>query len=215
MIQRLVEDAKSRYTFFVDWLRKKVFGVNNEKLDFVVDSFSSLDQKQKQWVIFGAIGLGVFLTALVFGIYFSRLNALDRDLDRAMAALVDLRRMKTLYHEYDNQFFGIVKAVEDASQSVRMKPFFEEKAKTIGINMQGLQDQAEDLPSEDLLSTKLRYQRVDMRLPETSIPRLLNFILEIERAGHFIFLEDLQIRGRFGTKLFFDMSARFRGYVPK
>jgi len=50
-----------------------------------------------------------------------------------------------------------------------------------------------------------------MRLLNISIPRLLNFIVEAEKGGGFIRVQDLQIRSKYGTKLFFDVTLKARG----
>ena len=51
-----------------------------------------------------------------------------------------------------------------------------------------------------------------MRLPNISIPRLLGFLVEVEKSNKYLRVQDLQIRGRYGTKLYFDSQVKVRGY---
>jgi hypothetical protein len=93
-----------------------------------------------------------------------------------------------------------------------LKPFFEKIANDLGVTIEGISDQKVPLAAENPLSDKLQEIRVEMRLPNISIPRLLNFVVEIEKSGKYLKVQDLQIRARYGTKLFFDGQIKVRGY---
>jgi len=49
-------------------------------------------------------------------------------------------------------------------------------------------------------------------MPNISIPRLLSFLVEVEKSNKYLRVQDLQIRARYGTKLYFDSQAKVRGY---
>jgi len=93
-----------------------------------------------------------------------------------------------------------------------LKPFFEKIANEQGVALEGLTDQKGALPADNALSEKMQEVRVDMRLPNISIPRLMTFLVEVEKSNKYLRLQDLQVRGRYGTKLYFDAQAKVRGY---
>ena len=68
------------------------------------------------------------------------------------------------------------------------------------------------LPVDNPLSEKAQEVKVEMRMPNISIPRLMSFLVEVEKSNKYLKVQDLQIRGRYGTKLYFDGQAKVRGY---
>jgi len=80
------------------------------------------------------------------------------------------------------------------------------------VELQRLNDQTTAMLPDNPLSEKMKYVKVEVQLPKISIPRLLEYVSKIERSGSFMTTENLTVRGRYGTKLFFDAQATFRGY---
>jgi hypothetical protein len=42
----------------------------------------------------------------------------------------------------------------------------------------------------------------------------MNFIIEVEKGSGSIRVQDMQIRARYGTKLFFDVQLKGHGFIP-
>jgi len=194
-------------------IQSRVLGRNNETLDFVMDSFYKLSPQQR----FSALVAGsAFVLLVFFGtllIYFSQISKLDQNLNNSFNALHELRALKTEINHEQAKYDQLISMIENRSRSLRIKPFFEEQALATSVTIQGLSDQVVPIEAGNPLGSRLQYVSVDLRLPKISIPRLLSFLVKIEKSNNFLAVEDLQIRGRYGTKLYFDAQAKFRGYV--
>ncbi len=204
--------VKERFASLVKPLKQKVFGNNNETIDFLMDSFYKLSPEHRAGVVFGGGVAAVFLTIGILWFYFSRVAALEGELNRSFNMLHELRSLKTQYASEQERYDRLVNNITRKTSALRTKPFFEEKAQSLGIEMQGLNDKPEPLPVENPLSQKMNYVKVEVRLPKISIPRLLSLLTEVEKSGNYLSVEDLTIRNRLGTKLYFDADVEFRGY---
>lgn len=211
----VIQDSiKGRWDLLVKELRKRTLGANNERLDLLVDSFYKLEPTQRNLVISGGIvGLTVIVLGFV-GLYFSQVNSLNRELNKRFDALYELREMKREYQIEDQKFNRIVDSVISSSGSIRIKPYFEKVANEQGVQIEGLTETKVPIPSDNPMSDKLTEVKVEMRLNNISIPRLLNFVVEVEKGSGSIRIQDLQVRARYGTKLFFDAQIKGHGYVP-
>lgn len=212
MFTKIKDRLSSQLQGLTKVVRSKIFGANNERLDLLMDSFYGLSDQQRMGV-FIASGLGglVLVAAILFG-YFSRVEALDSELSASFNAIHDLRRQKNIYEQENRRYRQMIRMVSQKTRDLRIKPFFEEKAQKIGVSLQDLNDQTTPMPAENYMSNDAQYVNVDLRLPKISIPRLMNFIVDVEKSNNFLSVQDLQIRGRYGTKLYFDAQAKFKGY---
>lgn len=192
-------------------IRKRIFGANNENLDLLVDSFYKLEPPQRNAVIAGGIaGLGLVVFGLI-ALYFAQISSLNRELNKRFDALYEIRELKADFQLEDKRFQSLVEAISGGSGSLRIKPYFEKIANEQGVQIEGLNESKVALPIDNALGEKFQEVRVDMRLNNISIPRLLNFVVEVEKGAGFIRIQDIQIRARYGTKLFFDAQIKARG----
>ncbi len=193
-------------------LRKRLFGANNEKLDFIMDSFYKLSANQRTAVLAGVVGGIAVLILMAVGLYFSQVNRLRNDLSGSFVALHELQAMKSNYEQETKNFDKLVETVDRKTRSMSLKPFFEKIANDLGVTIEGLNDQKAPLSADNPLAEKMQEVRVEMRLPNISIPRMMSFLVEIEKSNKYLRVQDLTVRGRYGTKLFFDGQAKVRGY---
>ena len=192
--------------------QNRLFGVNNEKLDFLMDSFYKLSSNQRTAALAGSIGVVFLLVVMVFGLYFSLVSHLKNDLSSSFAALHELQSKKAMYEQENRNFEKLVDMVERKTKQVSLKPFFEKIANEQGVTIEGLSDSKSPLPADNPLAERFQEVRVEMRMPNISIPRLLSFLVEVEKSNKYLRVQDLQIRARYGTKLYFDSQAKVRGY---
>ena len=192
--------------------QKRLFGVNNEKLDFLMDRFYKLSSNQRTAALAGSIGVVFLLVVMVFGLYFSLVSHLKNDLSSSFAALHELQSKKAMYEQENRNFEKLVDMVERKTKQVSLKPFFEKIANEQGVIIEGLSDSKSPLPADNPLAERFQEVRVEMRMPNISIPRLLSFLVEVEKSNKYLRVQDLQIRARYGTKLYFDSQAKVRGY---
>jgi hypothetical protein len=201
----------NQWSSFTLEIRKRVLGANNEHLDLMVDTFYKLEPPQRNAVIAGGIA---GLVVIVFGflaVYFSQIASLNRELNKRFDALYEIRELKEEFQRENGRFQGLVDTLQGSAGGLRVKPFFEKIANEQGVQIEGLNESKAPLPAENALGERFQEVRVDMRLNNISIPRLLNFVLEVEKGAGFIRIQDIQIRARYGTKLFFDAQIKARG----
>lgn len=193
-------------------IRKRLFGANNEKLDFFMDSFYKLSPNQRTGVLAGFVGVVALFVLGAIGLYFAQVNQLKNDLNGSFAALHELQSMKASYEQENRNFEKLVDTIDKKTRQLSLKPFFEKTANDLGVTIEGLNDQKAPLAADNPLAEKVQEVRVEMRLPNISIPRLMSFLVEIEKSNKYLRVQDLQIRGRYGTKLYFDGQVKVRGY---
>lgn len=196
----------------INVIRRRLFGANNEKLDFLMDSFYKLNPNQQTGVLAGIVAIIAVFVLGAFLLYFSQVNRLKDDLSNSFAALHELQALKAAYEIENKNFEKLVDVIQRKTKQTSLKPFFEKIGNDLGVTIEGLNDQKAPLPGDSPLADKMQEVRVDMRLPNISIPRLLSFIVEIEKSNKYLRVQDLQIRGRYGTKLYFDAQVKVRGY---
>lgn len=208
----LADKIKGQFSGIFTLVRRRLFGANNERLDFFMDSFYKLSPNQRTGVLGGIVSvIGLFVLGAV-ALYFSQVHKLKQDLNDSFAALHDLQALKHSYEVESRNYDKLIDTIERKTKQVSLKPFFEKTANDLGVTIEGLTDQKSPLAAENPLSEKVQEVKVEMRLPNISIPRLLSFVVEIEKSGKYLRVQDLQIRGRYGTKLYFDSQLKVRGY---
>jgi len=213
-IKQYIEQLRGRLNLLLDQLRARVFGANNERLDFLMDSFYKLEPKERVGVLAGVAGAIGFVIVVAFVIYFSQVGRLKSELNDSFAALHELQELKSDYSIEDARFQRVVEQVQKKTSDLQVKPFFEKVARDTLVQLEGLNVQKNPLEADNPLGSKMQEVKVkDLRINNTSIPKVLNFLIEIEKANNYIRVQDLEIRGRFGTRLYFDTKLTARGYA--
>jgi hypothetical protein len=212
VVATFTDKFKGQFSGSLNQVRRRLFGANNEKLDFFMDSFYKLSPSQRSGVLAGIVGVISLFVLGAIVLYFSQVNRLKSELAGSFAALHELQSMKAGYEQENKNFEKLVDTIEKKTKQMSLKPFFEKIANDMGVTLEGLNDQKAPLPAENALSEKMSEVRVDMRMPNISIPRLMSFLVEVEKSNKYLRVQDLQIRGRYGTKLYFDGQAKVRGY---
>ena len=186
-----IDQVKGQLNSLVVSIKRQVFGANNERLDFFMDSFYKLSPQQRMGVLAGVggvVGLFVFLALML---YFAQVAKLRDDLNEGFAAMHEIKRLRLAYEVENKNYEKLVETVQRKSKQVSLKPFFEKIANDLGVTIEGINDQKVPLAADNPLNEKLQEVRVEMRLPNISIPKLLNFIVEIEKSGKYLKIQDL------------------------
>ena len=202
----------SGITRVADLVKRRLLGSNNERLDFIMDSFYKLSPTHQSAVIVGGFGGVVVLVISLFGFYFAQLAALESRLDRSFEALQEMRTLSQRYDLEDRRFKELIQIVNRGGRGFRPKPFFESKANQVGIAITDLRSGESEISPDSPLSLNFKHITVDFKLPKVSIPRLLKFMTEVEKSGKNMNLHNLTIRTRYGDRLYFETSAKVIGY---
>lgn len=211
-LDSVVEQVKGAVQDFSEKAKVAVLGANNERLDFLMDSFYKLNPQQRNLALGGAIGSVLLLVVTIFAIYFSQLGRLKSDLNESFKALHELSRLGSTYQAEKGRYEKFQSSIRRKTQSLRMKPFLEKIANQQGVVLEGLSEQRSAFAADNPLASSMQKINLDLSLPKISIPKLMNFMVEIEKSNKFLQVENLTIRGRYGTKLFFTANAKIRGY---
>ena len=211
-ITTLSDRVKGQYHAGLGVLRKRLFGANNERLDLMMDSFNKLEPSARALVV-GLAGLaiaGIVVGAIVIYVY--QVDAVKTELNDTFRAVHELETLKKTYEIENKKFEKLVKVVKRKTGKVKAKPFFEKIAKELGVKIDSLTEKKVPLETGNPLSGKMQEVHVEVRFPAISIPRLMQFMIEVEKRGTYFRVNDFNIRGRYGTRLKFDGVAKFRGY---
>jgi len=192
-------------------LQRLAFGQNNEKLDFIMDSFYKLNTSQRNSLLAASgAAIAVFLmVALAF--YFTGISALERELNDGFKSLHRLKELKAEYSKEERRYDRLVELL-GRTREFRFLPFFEQTARNMSTPIERLNERREPMPPDSMLSQRFQYVYVDMRLPNVSLPRMINFLSEVERTGTYLTVDTLRVAARPGT-LFFDVDVTVRGYA--
>ena len=211
-VEDILRKGQAEVNRFVESMGKRVFGANNERLDFAMDSFYKLPERARLGVMaLVGVGLGIMVLS-AFWLYFSQVHKLEKDLNAALQAHADLKELRASESSEDKRFSELQRLIKRKTSGLRIKPFFEKLARNQNISVEGLTEETVELPKINPLSDYVSELHADMRLPKISLPRLLRFLIEIEKSSHLLRVQTLEVRGRFGTRLYFDGEVEVRGY---
>ncbi len=213
-LQGAIDQVQSFFSRTVDQIRRQVLGANNERLDFLMDSFYKLSPQHQTGVLAGAAGALLIFVVGAFAIYFVRIHALEEELNSGFEALQEVRSLTASYDQELRRYQELKSIVSRNSMEFKPKPYLESKANQVGVSIADLRSQDADIPAESPLAQDFKYVTVDFKLPKVSLPRLLKFIEEVEKGNANLNFQNLQIRTRYGDRLFFETNAKIVAYKP-
>ena len=206
-----LDNIKTKLKYFLSSMRKKLFGENNERLDFIMDSFYKLDAKQQQ--VFTGCGL-LMLLGLIMGafyIYASNLSAYRSEIKESYQAINEINLLVAKEKNAEVHFKNIIKKVSSKSRN-SLKPYFEKLLSSKNLPVKGIQERTKNLGTSSLLSEYFSEIHVDLRLAKISIPKLLDLVISIEKSGMLLLVDNLKISQLYGDNLYFDAHIKVRGF---
>ncbi len=223
-----ISDVKDQFQSLVSrvifQVRRSLFGMNNERIDFLMDSFYKLSPQQQTGMLAGVAGSLLVFVLGAFTIYFSRINALEDELNTSFDALQEVRTLSANYEQELKRYQELKGLISTSSGNFKPKAYFEGISNKVGVQLQDLRSQDAEISADSPLATDFRYSTIEFRLPKVSLPRLLKFIEEVEKgkpdmkegeammANPNLNFHSLQIRTRYGDRLFFETTARVVAY---
>ncbi|MBI2601526.1 MAG: hypothetical protein HYW48_00570 [Deltaproteobacteria bacterium] len=196
-------------------IRVRLLGPNNERLDFVMDSFYKLSPTQRNGVVAVGVGAIVFVIGIALVLYFGQVRELELELSESVSALQELKKVKSFDTNEEQRFSKLVSTISAKTRGLAFKPFFEKLSKEKNIEMKDLSEKVNPIDSANPLSETFNEVDIEMRFPQISIPRILSLVSDVEKSEHYIRLKEIKITGQYGNKLFFDTTLMFRGYQGK
>lgn len=208
----IINEVKDRLHGYLRIVQEKLLGVNNERLEFIMDSFYKLEPAYRNgFLAFIVSMISGFVMIAVF-IYFYQVKSLHNEINNTFNALSDLKTLKIEDATEGARFKQLVEKVKARTRTLAFKPFFEKLARQSKISLKNLSDRQPEMDPQNPLSKNLKEVHIDMRLSKVSIPKLLKFLVDIEKANHYLRVQNLKITGLYGNKLYFDVDVLVRGY---
>ncbi|MEI8026347.1 MAG: hypothetical protein WCI18_08355 [Pseudomonadota bacterium] len=213
-LEQFIEKMKTRFSEISQKLLLEVFGQNNERLDFLLDSFNKLQPNQQRGALAGSALAFFLMIMLGIWIYAAQVGSLRTELSDSFSTLRQFRSLANEFGMENTKFTLLVDSVKGKVDATSYKPYLDQLAKKNGLSL-GQLDERDIAATEDSpLGKELRDVAIDVNFDNVSLPRLLKFLTEIEKSGKYLRIDDLRIRSRYGTKLFFDAKVLFRAYKP-
>ncbi len=213
MLEKYKSQIKAIFRPLTDKVKQRVLGNNNENLDLLIDTFSGLDPTQRSLVLGGVSGVVGLSVILAMFLYVFQVNSLRDELEQSFQAFRELKEKSVEYKNVENELSQVVDFVNRKTSNTKFKPFFEKKAQAIGVTLGNLSDKVMNLDPNSPLADKIQEVNISIRLNKVSLPRLMKFLIEIERSDKVLRVKNLKVRELFGTKEYFDANVVFRGYA--
>ncbi len=210
------EQIKDRFQDISEKARQRVFGANNENLDFFIDSFNKFDTRRKVIAVCCVVAAVLVIFLGVFTVYFAGIRTLKVELSNSLASLRELQNNVSDFEAETSRFRTVTSTLSGATSQFSAKPFFDELSKKINVKIDSIDEKPEDFLASDPLAKKgFRKVNVEMYFKKISIPRLLEFIKEAEKSNRFLKVTDLKIREIYGGRLYFSVNLTIRGYAGR
>ena len=124
MFDGLRSAVSEKFAPISNFLRDLVFGKNNERLDFALDSFYKLPSQRRAVVLATLASAFGFLVISIFFLYFSRVNALDSSLNASAVALREFYVHQAENEEAKADLKLLEGRIKSRLQGFSIKPFF-------------------------------------------------------------------------------------------
>lgn len=215
-----VEESAStsgRFAQLLAPLRAAAFGNQNERIEFLMDSYFKLTPEWRSAVIVGGAFGGFLVVALTISLYIAALGSLQSNLDQAFEATNQIKNLKNSYMVTKQKFNDLESKLEAANENLMLVSALETKAKELGLNASSFPPQLPitDLPGNNPLSTKYQSAKFEFRVSNASLKKIVEFVVAIENMPHMLHVTSLKIKGLYQNKLFFDAAIEVEGTVTK
>lgn len=210
------ESLRSHAYRVQDRLALLLFGANNERLDFLIDSFQKLKPEQQKLVyVAGGLVVGVVVVAIGL-MYVQGVRGLKQDLYDSIATG---RQLSQLHHEFmaaDQRFGEVVDSVSQKTRNISSyKNIFEDISRNVDIKLVSLDEKVVQPPEMNLLFERFNEIKVNVAMDNIALPKFFKFITQLEKSDNYLNVTHLTIRARYETKLYFDTKMAVRGYLLK
>lgn len=205
------------------WLlpvREFIFGKQNERIEYFMDSYFKLPPEGRTAVVSGAFILGGLILFGFIAAYLTALSSLQTKLDNSFLALNKLRTKQVEYAVTKRKFDELDKRLANVSSSVQILSFLEEKAKANDLQISGNSkaDKAsgeKDFIRSTPLEEKYKSTRSEFRVSNVSLKKIIDLVVSIESDDKMLRVTDLRIKGLYQNKLFFDATFGVDGIEAK
>jgi len=202
---------------YLNPLKAAIFGKQNERLEYLMDSYFKLSAEMRTGVIAGLF-FTCFLTFLgVIVLYISALNSLQKNLDNAFQMANTLRDTSLSYLANKQKFKELEEKLTNAGHGGSMVSVLESKTKSLNLTTAGFPPQVPvtDFPSSHPLAEKFQSAKVEFRVSNISLKKIMDLVIAVESTDNMFKVSSLKIKGLYQNKLYFDVVLEVEGAVSK
>lgn len=205
---------------FSQWMvpvRQAIFGRQNERIEFLMDSYFKLPPEGRTAALVGGFFLGTLFLIGIIALYLAALTGLQGRLDQAFEATNKLREAHTAHSINKQKFTDLEQKLQAANQGLVVISVLEQKAKELGLATSGFPPQlpVSDLPANNPLSANYQNAKVEFRVSNVSLRKIVDFVIAIESTPHMLRVSSLKVKALYQNKLFFDATFEVEGTVAK
>jgi Tfp pilus assembly protein PilO len=210
-------EATRRFSALTNPIRNLILGRQNERIEFLMDSYFKLPPEGRTAVIVGSVVLSIIGIIGVIAVYISALGSLQEKLDQSFAATNRLRELQQSYAIVDSSFKSLERQISAANEGLVLISVLEQKAKELGLSTSGFPPQLPrtELPASNPLSKSYQNSSVEFRVSNASLKKIIELVTAIEATPHMLRVSSLRIRALYQNKLYFDANIEVEGTVTK
>lgn len=205
------------------WLlpvRELIFGKQNERIEYFMDSYFKLPSEGRTAVIAGAFIFAGLVVFAFIGIYLSALSNLQSKLDGSFQAMNKLRAKQVEYAVTKKKFDELDRRIANVTGSLQILSLLEDKAKSLDLQISGNTKTDKGSNEKDFirgtpLAEKYKSTRSEFRVSNVSLKKIIDLVVAIESDDKMLRVSDLRIKGLYQNKLFFDATFAVDGIEPK
>ncbi|MFZ9519850.1 MAG: hypothetical protein ACO3A4_05175 [Silvanigrellaceae bacterium] len=205
------------------WLlpvREFIFGKQNERIEYFMDSYFKLPSEGRTAVVAGAFLLAGLTVFGFIALYLSALSSLQMRLDQSFQAVNKLRAKQVEFAVNKRKFDELDRRISNVTSSLQILSLLEEKAKSLDLQISGntKTDKAsseKDFIKGTLLAEKYKSTRSEFRVSNVSLKKIIDFVVAIESDDKMLRVSDLRIKGLYQNKIYFDATFAVDGIEPK
>jgi hypothetical protein len=208
---------QNRFAAITTPLKNLILGRQNERIEFLMDSYFKLSPEGRTSVIVGSIIGAIFFVFLVITAYIMALGSLQSRLDEAFSATNKLRELQQSYSIVDSNFRSLEEQISAANEGLVFISVLEQKSKDLGLTASGFPPQLPltDLPATNPLSKRYQSSKVEFRLSNAPLKKIIDLVVAIESTPHLLRVSSLRIRALYQNKLYFDANLEVEGVVTR
>jgi hypothetical protein len=198
-------------------VRSAIFGRQNERLEYLMDSYFKLSPEQRTAVVVGGVLAMILLLVGIISLYLSALSGLQSDLDSAFAATNKLKEVQTV-HQIARQRYEELDGMLRDNANLSLITLIESKAKEMGVTVGDFPSQQEVAPPTAPLSNSAfknhRVAKIRFSISKAGLKKIVEFVVELEKLKNRLRVTSLTIKRGFVDKLYLDASVEVEAIMP-
>lgn len=198
-------------------LRAAVFGRQNERLEYLADTFFKLSPEARAGIVIGGIGGFFILIVSLILLYVAGLEALQSELDSAYSSINRLRQMEATYTVSKAKFRNLEERFRSSNEGLSLVTIIEEKGKELGIKTSfpsGQRDSSMGTTLRDSAMKDYRVAQVSFTVENVGLKKIIDFLIELERLPNMLHVNSVKLSRGFTNKLYLDAEIEVEAFVP-